>query len=65
MTYEQRLDFLFNGRPECNDFKRTLLYETLLDNRNRHNERLVMKLCVLKLKDNPNAKGKHFTIKTN
>ncbi len=65
MTYEQRLDFLFNGRPEADDLKRALLYETLLDNRNRHNERLVMKLCVLKLKDNPNMKGKHYTIKNN
>lgn len=65
MTYEQRLDFLFNGRPDSLDLPKALLYETLLDNRNRHNERLVMKLCVAKLKDNPNMKGKHFTIKNN
>ena len=66
MTYKQRLDFLFDGKPECYDLIRALVYEKLLNNQNRHNERIVMKLCILKLKDNSNKKHKKsFTIKEN
>lgn len=64
MTYKERLDFIFDGKPECIDIKKRLFYETLLHNQNKHNERIVMKLCILKLKDESKIKRiKRFEIK--
>ena len=65
MTYKQRLDFLFNGEPKDYELTNKLAYDSFLRNQNRHNERVVMKLCILKLKDNSNKKTKHFKIKEN
>lgn len=66
MTYEQRLDFIFDGKPDCIDIKKALFYNTLLHNQNRHNERIVMKLCILKLKDYSKIKRiKRFEVKVN
>lgn len=63
MTYKQRLDFLFNGEPKENYLINKIAYDKLLNNPNRHNRKVVMKLCILKIKDNSYKKRKHFTIK--
>ena len=65
MTYKERLDFLFNGEPKEHELTNKLVYDKLLNNPNRHNKKVVMKLCILKLKDNSHKKTKHFTIKEN
>lgn len=63
MTYKQRLDFLFDGEPEPYEIMKALAYSKLLNNPNRHNKRVVMKLCILKLKDDSYKKHKTFRIK--
>ena len=63
MTYEERLNFLFNGKPKDYEIINNLAYYKLLNNPNRHNKRVVMKLCILKLKDNSQRKRPRFTIK--
>lgn len=65
MTYKQRLDFLFNGEPKEYEVTSKIAYDKLLNNPNRHNKKVVMKLCILKLKDNSYKKRRHFTIKGN
>lgn len=63
MTEKERLDFLFNGEPKEYELVNKLAYDKLLNNPNRHNKKVVMKLCILKLKDNSCKKIKHFTIR--
>lgn len=63
MTYKQRLDFLFDGEPEPYELTKALAYDKLLNNPNKHNKRVVMKLYILKLKDDSYKKHKTFRIK--